>query len=278
MWTFSDSHPPGKERPSVELSENGWEYAESGIAAVGARDITLGEATNPLLLGRPGEEPEAVVLRLTEIIEDSRLNWVLQNSTQLEGGDEPRFEVSWAVWQEHAGEPIAAWLPECDATGIDRLLAIAERDVRFAKQKLDAAGAARQRLVVLASRLGRSRREVGETLGLSTGRVQQLNDDPPAEVVGDVEGLIRAAVLIGDRIGNTPCPRDGVPPVPGLGGDERDEAVDLMLALGLLEEADGEVRLTNDGSALVTAALGAGASGKARTGSAKRERVSDATQ
>lgn len=259
------------------LSENGWEYAESGIAAVGARDITLAEAANPLLVGRPGEEPEGVILGLSEIIAEPRLNWVLQNSTQLKGGKEDRFEVRWAIWQEHAGEPIAAWLPEYDAVGLDRPLAAIERDFRFAKQKLEAIGLTRQKLVVLATRLGHSRREVGQTLGLSTARVQQLNEDPPQEVVEDVEELVRTAALVGDRLGDEPCPRESVPPVRGIGADEQDELVGLMLAVGLLEEADGEVRLSKDGSALVRVARGAEAKPRTQMG-VERERVSDAAQ
>lgn len=281
MLTFPDSLAvcPDDDRPAVVLDDAGaWHYEGTDIAAVGARDVTLGEAVDPLVLGRLGREPEAVLLPLSAIIDDQRLNWALQAGTKLDGGAEPLFEVTWSVWQEHAAEPIDAWLPECDAAGINRSLAAAEREFRFAKQALDAAGLIRNQLVVLATRLGLSRRQVGETLGLSTGRVQQLNEDPPSEVVEEVEEFVSAATLLAGLIGERPCPRDNIPRPRELGRDHLDELVGSMLTLGLLDEVADGLRLTDDGRALIDIPPGTGAKRKEQKTTADRERVGDATR
>jgi hypothetical protein len=230
------------------------------------------------VIGRIGQDPDAVLLPLSTIIGDQRLNWALQAGTKLDGGAEPLFKVPWSVWQEHAAEPIDAWLPECDATGVSRSMAVAERNFRLAKQAFDAAGLIRNQLVVLATHLGLSRRQVGETLGLSTGRVQQLNEDPPSEVVKEVEEFVSAATLLAGLIGERSCPRAGIPIPRELGSDQLDELVDSMLTLGLLDEAADGLRLTDDGRALIDVPSGTGAKRKEQRTTTDRERVGDATK
>jgi hypothetical protein len=266
------------DQPSLVLEAGTWQYDGTSIPAVGARDISLGEVVDPLWIGRSGREPEAVLLPLSVIIEDERLNWVLQAGTKLDGDAEPMFKVSWPVWQEHAAQPVDAWLPERDAAGIARALALAEREFRFAKQKLDTVGLIRYRLVVLASRLGHSRRKVAETLGLSTGRVQQLNEDPPDELVKEVDEFVRAAVLVAGLIGESPCPREDIPRPRKFGSDQLDELIDSMLTLGLLEERADGLGLTNDGRALMDMPLSDGAKRKEEETNVDRERASDAAQ
>jgi hypothetical protein len=228
-----------------------WLYADTVIPAVGARDITLGEATNPNRLARAGEEPEAVLLSLTEIESDKRLHWAFESGTRLNGDKEPLYKVDWAVWQEHADEPVGAWLPEWDGHGVDRSLALAERQWRFAKQALDDAGVMRQYLVVLAARLGRSRRVVGETLGLSSARIQQLHETAPPEIVAEVEEFVRTASRVAGQLGKETRPRAELPRPPGLGGDEFEETIDSMIAVGLIEKAAKGLRLTKDGQTLL---------------------------
>jgi len=238
----------GGDRPIVVLKDgHGWVYEGTDIPAVGARDITLGEAVNPLRVSRVNEEPEAVLIPLSTIIEDERLNWVLQAGRKLDGDDEPMFKLPWSVWQEHAEEPIDAWLPEWDAAGLDRSLARAERAFRFARQALDDAGAARQRLIVLAVRLGKSKSATGRALGLSTVRVQQLNDDPPQEVLSEVDDFLQAAARVAGLLGTDPCPRENLPDSGDLGGDGLDEVITAMLATGLLEQRPEGLLLTDDG-------------------------------
>jgi hypothetical protein len=279
MLTFPDSLAvcPDDDRLPVVLGDEGaWYYEGTDIAAVGARDVTLEKAVDPLVIGRIGQDPEAVLLPLSAIIGDQRLNWALQAGTKLDGGAEPLFEVPWSVWQEHAAEPIDAWLPECDAPGISGPMAAAERDFRFAKRALDAAGLIRNQLVVLATHLGLSRREVGETLGLSTGRVQQLNEDPPSEVAKEVEEFVSAATLLAGLIGERSCPRADIPIPRELGSDQLDELVDSMLTLRLLDEATDGLHLTDDGRALIDIPSGTGAKRKERKNA--MERVGDATE
>ena len=110
----------------------------------------------------------------------------------------------------------------------------------------------RQRLVVLAARLGRSRRIVSETLGLSTARIQQLSESPSAELLADVEEFVVAVTQVAALLGPGIRPRDELSPPRGLGGDEFDETIDSMISVGLAEEvADNGLRLTEDGFALL---------------------------
>lgn len=44
----------------------------------------------------------------------------MQAETRLNGEEEPLYKVPWSVWQEHADQTVGAWLPECDADGLDR--------------------------------------------------------------------------------------------------------------------------------------------------------------
>jgi len=101
--------------------------------------------------------------------------------------------------------------------------------------------------------MGKSRRDVGETLGLSTGRVQQLNDDPPAELVAEVDRFIRDAMQIAAVLETRPSSRDEVPSRHGLGSDRVDEVVMDMLALGMLVETPEGLKVTDIGQ-IVSAA------------------------
>jgi len=225
-------------------------YEGTPIPAVGARNLTLAEVADPRVIARSNGEPEAVLLSLTEIESDQKLLWALPAGTRLDGEDEPLYKVPWEVWQEHAFEPAGAWLPEWDATGLDRALAVREREYRFARQALDDIGIARQYLIILAARLGRSRRVVGEVLGLSPARVQQLSESPSPEIVADVEKFVADATRIAILIGTGVCPRDELPRPRDLGVDELEEILDSMIAAGLLEESAAGLKLTDDGQTL----------------------------
>jgi hypothetical protein len=163
-------------------------------------------------------------------------------------------------------------LPERDAAGLDRFLAASERELRFAQKTLDAARLVRNCLVVFATYLGRSRREVGETLGLSLGRVQQLSEDPSREVTEVVQELVEAATLVAKNMGEGPCPREEIPKPHTASRADHESLIDLMLLLGLLEERSGGLQLTADGKAL----SGGPAAGKGRKSGQKRERAIDA--
>jgi hypothetical protein len=252
-----------------------WHYEGTDVPAVGARDITLAEVINPRVIARSDGDPEAVLLSLTEIESDQRLLWALPAGTRLDGDAEPLYKIPWEVWQEHGPEPVSAWLPEWHGTGLDRSLATAERECRFAKQALDEAAARRLTLVLLADRLGRSRRVVGKTLSLSAARIQQLNESPPEEIVRDVEGLLDYARRFAILIGTGACPRDELPRPRDLGADEFAEIIDSMIAAGLMEEEAKGLRLTKDGRTLLEEKDGRR---KPVKSDRDRERAGDATR
>jgi hypothetical protein len=242
---------------------------------VGARDVTLAEAANPRIIARADDEPEAVLLSLSEIEADTRLLWAVKEGRRLDGDEEPEYKVPFAIWQEHAGQPVGAWFPEWDGSGLDRSLALAERDYRFAKHALEDAGVLRQYLIVLAARLGRSRRVVGETLGLSAARVQQLSEAPSDEMLADVEELVGSATQVAVLLGSGACPRDELPRPRALGGDELEEIIASMISVGLAEEVEEDgLRLTEDGLALLETK---GVKRKPVKGDQDRERAGSAT-
>jgi hypothetical protein len=244
--------PPEADPPPVSPNRRGgWEYEGTEIPAVGAKDLTLGEKLNPLRIGRPGQEPIAVLLPASEVDGNPGLEWARQAGTELEAAEGPLIRVPFPVWQEHAEELVGAWLPERDAKGIDRSLAVAEREFRFAQQALEGTRMVRNCLVVLATQLGRSRREVGESLGLSLGRVQQLNEDPSHAVLEVVEELLEAATLVAKNVGPHPCPREDVPKPRALSHQQLDQVIRAMLVVGLLEESADGLQLTSDGLALI---------------------------
>lgn len=254
---------PASERPSVVFDDSaGWKYDGTDIPAVGARDITLAEAANPRTIARAGEGPEAVLLSLSEIEADTRLLWAIEKGKRLDGDEEPEYKVPFAIWQEHASQPVGAWLPEWDGSGLGRSLALAEREYRFAKQALEDAGVLRQYLIVLVAHLKWSRRVVGDNLGLSAARVQQLSEAPPAEMLADVEEFVGSATQVATLLGSSTCLRDELPLPPTFGRDELEEVIASMISVGLVEEVAGDgLKLTEDGLALL------------KTKSAKRKSV-----
>lgn len=269
MSSFSETFfdVPKAERPPVELNERGEpEYGDSGIAAVGARSLTLGEAVDPLLVCRPGQdEPVAVQVPLLIVADHPQLQPVLSSGTVIEAEPEPLVQISWPVWQEHAEQAVGLWLPERDAVGVDRALAIAERELRFAKYEAEARSFARNCLVILGTELGRSRRHVADLADLSVARVQQLNDDPPREVTE----FVRTSTLVAGLLGKEPCPRDDVPRPRDVGAEELDRVLDSMIAVGLLEQVADGLLLTEDGLAL------RGVGGRPRKARRERKRSGD---
>ncbi|HET7506910.1 MAG TPA: hypothetical protein VFJ53_01000 [Solirubrobacterales bacterium] len=256
-----------------------WRYGTTGIPAVAAREVTLAQLANPRQIGRSDGEPEAVLLSISEIERNSRLGFAVHEGDRVEiRGEELHYRVAWDIWQEHATEPVDVWLPEDDAAGLDRALAVSEREFRFAKQALEEAGLFRQYLVILAARLGRSRRVVSEAVGLSPARVQQLNESPPRHVPGDVDEFIAVAVRIARSVGDGVKPREALSRPAGIGGDEFEEVVAFMVAAGLLFEESKELGLTADGKALLE--IETKGQGKPRSGNgrSKSEQTSHAPQ
>jgi hypothetical protein len=279
LLTRNSPVPPAADRPALVLDESGtWRHPESGVAAV-ARHRRLAEVVKPRVVARDGNAPEGVLFSLSEIVADARLNFAMQAGERLDGGDEPRFLVSWDVWLEHADEPAEAWLPEHDAApGIDRYLAATERRWRFAKKALDDAGTDRTWAILIATRLGRSRRDVSETIGLSSGRIQQLNEDPPPELRRALDRFVDDAAEVVELVSSESHRSRGFDAPREIGSDRFDELVREMLALGLLEETSGRVAVTEDGRSLAAAQLTRRGRGRAaRRHGVGRERAGDAS-
>jgi hypothetical protein len=239
---------PATERPPVKLNERGEpEYGDSGIAAVGARNLALGDAVDPLLVCHSGRsEPVAVQVPLSIVADHPQLEPVLRSGTRIPADPEPMVQIPWPVWQEHAEQTVGLWLPERDAGGFDRAFAIAVRESRFSQQETEARNFERNCLVVLGVKLGRSRRYLADLSDLSATRVQQLNEDPPREVTE----FVRIATLVAGLLGEKPCPREDVPRPRDVDAEELEGVIDSMIAVGLLEASPDGLCLTADGSAL----------------------------
>ncbi|HEY2142269.1 MAG TPA: hypothetical protein VGG98_09445 [Solirubrobacteraceae bacterium] len=171
---------------------------------------------------------------MTEIMEDRRLAWVLEKGTRLSGGDDELFSVAWPTWQEHVGEPVDVHAPERDAEGLDRVIAMRERDVRLRRHELKRATEARQVIVGVASGLGVTRRHIAELIGVSTGRIQQLIDDAPRRVQLEVERILRDGPAILKLVHAEPIERDEIEPPKDWDRAQVSEMLDRLVSLGLL--------------------------------------------
>src|SRR5581483_903611 len=233
----------------VEQDESGqFVYVGSPVQAVGAKPRTLTEAVTPRLLVRD-DQPESVLISLSEIQADSRLNWVLQSSKRLHGDDDEFFVVPWEVWQERAAEAVDAWLPERDGDPLARRLALAERAMRMCRYETELAGRFRVQMIVAATQLGMNRRQIGEVLGLSPARVQQLYDDAqPEEVAAVKRALAGARVLLEAMPDQVTVGKLSRPE--GWGADEFDEVLAACENFGLLERDAESLQVTDLGRAL----------------------------
>jgi hypothetical protein len=222
-----------------ERGEDGvWRYRGTDAVVPGAEDVLLGEVTKARLVVRPGEEPEAVLVSLTEIQHDRRLAWVLELGTRLSGGEDELFAVSWPTWQEHVGQPVDVRVPERDAEGIDRAIARRERAVRLQRHQLERATEGRQVIVGVAAGLGVTRRHVADLIGVSTGRIQQLIDDAPRRVQLEVERILRDAPTILKLVENEPRHREQVSVPKDWSAGQVSEMLDQLVDLGLLSTGE----------------------------------------
>jgi hypothetical protein len=234
----------GAGRPRLSRREDGVVcYAENGVPVPGLTEVTLGESLDVRVVARTGRPPEAVLITAAEVEVHAALAWVPNVARRLssDGGDE--FEVPWAIWQEHAATTVDFRLAECDGEGMERELAIQERDVRFARHALEVHIQRRARLVAVAAALGMTRRAISELLGLSAGRVQQLVEEAPALLRTEVHDLTRAMVSVLRSVGERELPRSEIL----LPAGYDDGLIDELIAFGLLEAAGTHVRLTDAG-------------------------------
>ena len=115
--------------------------------------------------------------------------------------------------------------------------------MRFARRRLELITEQRTRVVLIASALGMTRREISELLGLSAGRVQQVAEDAPAALRLEIDDLLRDAVKVFRALGARTVSRDALTLPAGRGPELLDELVEL----GLLAEADGAVHVSDAG-------------------------------
>jgi hypothetical protein len=232
------------ERAFERQADGTWNYRETDIPVVAAEDVTLNEQIAVRQVARLDRTPEAVLVSAREIVENDALAWVRSRGRRLRSDDgDELFEVPWAVWQEHAATPVGVRAPERDASGLAQLVAIEERELRFARREAELRAERRARYVAIMASIGMTRREIGQCIGLSTGRVQQVVEDLPASVRAEVDELLRDALRVLRQVGPRSIPRDEVE-LPA----SRDEALlDELVAYGLLEQDGGVLHLAEAG-------------------------------
>lgn len=232
----------GQRREMERGDDGGWRYAGTTISVPGATDITLAEILTVREVSRAGQAPEAVLISSAEVDENPALGWVRRYGRRLQAPDGDEFEVPWAVWEEHGTEPVGVRAPEIDGDGLQRLMALEERELRFARRAVELHSERRARLIAIASAFGMTRREVSDLVGLSPGRVQQVIDESAPGIRLDVERFLRQALEMLREIGPRVVRREQVANTP----DEHN-LLDELLAYGLLSEDDGAVRQTEAG-------------------------------
>jgi hypothetical protein len=122
-------------------------------------------------------------------------------------------------------------------------LAVEERELRFARRRLESLIEQRATTVALVSALGMTRREVGEVTGLSTGRVQQVLDDASPVLRAQVNRWLSDALHVLRDIGARSVPRGSVSLPPGSEVTLLDELADC----GLISEDAGQLSVTEAG-------------------------------
>ena len=186
--------------------------------------------------------PEAVVVSESAVV-DPRCYWISDVSVLFGTGAEKRYEVPWAVWQEHAAEAIGIKAPEAEGRGLSRMLAASERRIRFARWELEKQTQQRARLVAIAVALGMTRREISAVLGVSAGRVQQLVEDLPPQVRVEVDSFLTDAERVLRVLGSGEVRRDALP----ASLKKSLEVLDELSALDLVVERAGMLSLTEAG-------------------------------
>ena len=240
-----------REEVPTERDDRGvWRYAGTNVEVPGARDVTLAEQVRPREVARSGESPEAVLLSLSEIVADARLNWALQAGTRLQGSgtQDDVFVVPWSVWQEHADEAVGAHLPERDARGVMRGVARVERELRLARHRQEVAARERLLMLLFASELGATRRATAALLGVSPTRVQQLIDEADEDTRATARELVEdARHILRREERDGPAPADTVASEFEVSAERYERALHVLRLCDLLVDEEGVVELTESG-------------------------------
>jgi hypothetical protein len=235
--------PEESKTGAFERGEDGvWRYRRTDVSVVGAIDVPLYETIAVRHVVRGGA-PEAVLISSEEIERNPSLAWVPKVGRKLESSTGTEYEVAWHVWQEHAAIPVGVKAPERDATGIAQLAAIEERELRFARREVELRAERRARYVAIMTAIGMKRREVGECIGLSTGRVHQLLEDMPETLRAEVRQLVDDALTALRSIGPRTVAREDV----DLPSERAAHVLDELVSYGLLIEDERGLRLSEAG-------------------------------
>jgi hypothetical protein len=238
--------PGNHDLPPAERREDGqWYYVGTDTMVPGAADVTLGETANVFEISRRGQPPDAVLVPCAEVSPDSELSWVEQVGVPVRGPEESFFKVPWALWQEQAAAPVGMRAPERDGDPLERLIAVEERELRFARRRVELLTERRARAVANASGDGMTRRSVSDLLGVTPGRVQQLLDEMPPTLRAEVDDLLRDTLKVLREIGS----RELAPADVRLPAGRDGSILDELVSFGFLEEDHGTVRVTETGEA-----------------------------
>jgi hypothetical protein len=238
--------PGNHDLPPAERREDGqWYYVGTDTKVPGAVDVTLGETANVFEVSRRGQPPDAVLVPFSEVSPDSELSWVAQIGVPVRAPEENFFKVPWALWQEQAAAPVGMRAPERDGDPLERLIAVEERELRFARRRVELLTERRSRAVAIASGFGMTRRVVSNLLGVTPARIQQLLDEMSPTLRTEVDDVLRDALKVLREIGSRElAPADVRLPA------GRDRAIlDELVSFGFLGEHDGTLRVTDAGEA-----------------------------
>jgi hypothetical protein len=227
-----------------ERREDGvWYYGGTDIAVPGAVDRTLGEVVDARVVARRDGAPEAVLITRSEIQSIPGLDWVPALGKLLRQEPEEEYEVPWPVWQERSVAPIGVRAPERDSSGLRCLLATEERSLRFARWEADRVSGRRARTIAISSRLGETRKEIGDTIGLSTGRIQQIIEDLSPTILAEVDQLADEILAVVRYLGSRAVNSNEV--ARSIGCDEG--LLPELVTMGLLAEDGPRVYVTEAG-------------------------------
>jgi DNA-directed RNA polymerase specialized sigma24 family protein len=219
-------------------------YLNTDVQAPGAVPVVLAETIDAWEVRTQDGELVAIQLAEAVVRENAALEWVPAVARLLlpADGGESRYELAPGVWEEHSAVNVAFRAPENEA-GIRGLLASEEREVRVARRIAELRAELRSRLVMIASGLGMPQKEISDLIGLTPGRVHQLVEDASEPLKLEVADLLADAVEVLQDLARKTIPHELV----ALPRRRGPEFLEELIALGLVEEAEGGVRRTERG-------------------------------
>jgi hypothetical protein len=172
------------------------------------------------------------------------LAWVEDVGALFRGAEDDFYKVPWVVWQEQAAAPVGMRAPERDGAPLERLIAVEERELRFARRRVEVLTERRARVVAIASGFGMTRKAVSKLLGVTPGRIQQVLEEMPPTLRTEVDDLLRDTLSVLRDIGSREVPREDVQ----LPSARHGVILHELVSFGLLD-GDETLRVTATGEA-----------------------------